>query len=108
MDAKQICLLINDEIPNEKLFSAEKREVHPDCNTSWRISPEPFWISQKQLNWFEELGPHLLSFYRACNLLYSQSVRGIQPLWIAEYLDIGKPETVIQNGRMNRFKSQVP
>lgn len=108
MDAKQICLLINDEIPKEKLFSAEKRNVHPDCNTSWRISPEPFWISQEDLSWFEELGPHLLNFYRACNLLYSQSARGIQPSWVAEYLDIGKPENVIQHGRMNRFKSQLP
>ena len=108
MDAKQICLLINDEIPKEKLFSAEKRDVHPNCNTSWRISPEPFWISQNELNWFEELGPHLLQFYRACNLLYSQSVRGIQPSWIVEYLDFGKPETVIQQGRMNRFKSHIP
>ncbi len=108
MDAKELCLLINDEIPKEKLFSAEKREVHPDCNTSWRISPEPFWLTESELNWFEELGPHLLAFYRACNLLYSQSVRGIQPTWVAEYLDIGKPESVIQQGRMNRFKTQLP
>ena len=108
MDAKQICLLINDEIPKEKLFASEKREIHPNCNTSWRISPEPFLISQEELQWFEELGPHLLNFYRACNLLYSQSARGIQPKWVAEYLDIGKPENVVQFGRMNRFKSQVP
>ena len=108
MDAKQICLMINEEIPKEKLFSSEKREIHPNCNTSWRISPEPFWISQAELNWFEELGPHLLNFYRACNLLYSQSARGIQPEWVAEYLDNGKPENVIQYGRMNRFKSQIP
>lgn len=108
MDAKQFCMFINDEIPKEKLFSAEKREIHPNCNTSWRISPEPFWISHDELNWFEELGNHLLQFYRACNLLYSQSVRGIQPVWVAEYLEIGKPENVIQQGRMNRFKSQLP
>ncbi len=108
MDAKQICLLINEEIPQQKLFSSVKRDVHPDCNTSWRISPEPFWISQHEFNWFEELGSHLLQFYRTCNLLYSQSVRGIQPAWIAEYLDMGKPQNVIQQGRMNRFKSQLP
>ncbi len=108
MDAKQLCLLINDEIPKEKLFTAEKRAVHHDCNTSWRISPEPFWLTESELNWLEELGPHLLTFYRACNLLYSQSVRGIQPDWVAEYLDIGKPESVIQQGRMNRFKTQLP
>ena len=108
MDATQKCLFINDEIPKAKLFDAEKREVHPDCNTSWRISPEPFWISEEERKWFEELGTHLLNFYRACNLLYSQSVRGVQPPWIAEYLEIGKPEAVIQYGRMNRFKSQLP
>ncbi|MDE0555114.1 MAG: hypothetical protein OXI24_12905 [Candidatus Poribacteria bacterium] len=108
MDAKQKCLFINDEIPKAKLFESEKREVHPDCNTSWRISPEPFWISETDLKWFEEFGSHLLNFYRACNLLYSQSVREIQPAWVAEYLEFGKPETVIQYGRMNRFKSQLP
>ncbi len=108
MDAKQKCLFINGEIPRAKLFSGEKRAVHPDCNATWRISPEPFWISQAELRWFEELGGHLLNFYRACNLLYSQSVRGIQPDWVAEYLDIGKPESLIQYGRMNRFKSQLP
>ncbi len=108
MDAKQKCLFINNEIPKAKLFESEKREVHRDCNTSWRISPEPFWITDTDLKWFEELGPHLLSFYRACNLLYSQSVRGIQPAWVAEYLELGKPEMVVQYGRMNRFKSQLP
>ena len=108
MDPKQKCLFINDEIPKAKLFESEKREVHPDCNTSWRISPEPFWVTEAELKWFEALGPHLLNFYRACNLLYSQSVRGIQPAWVAEYLEIGKPETVIQYGRMNRFKTQLP
>ena len=108
MDAKQKCLFINDEIPKAKLFESEKRDVHPDSNASWRISPEPFWVSEADLRWFEALGPHLLNFYRACNLLYSQSVRGIQPAWVAEYLETGKPETVIQYGRMNRFKTQLP
>ncbi len=108
MDARHKCLFINDEIPKAKLFEGQKRDVHPDCNTSWRISPEPFWIFQEDLRWFEALGTHLLNFYRACNLLYSQSARGIQPTWIADYLELGKPEKVIRYGRMNRFKSQLP
>lgn len=108
MDTKTKCLFINDEIPKARLFSGEKRDVHPDCNTSWRISPEPFWVSAEEVRWFEELGGHLLNFYRACNLLYSQSARGIQPTWVAEYLDIGKSQQVVQYGRMNRFKSQLP
>ena len=56
----------------------------------------------------ENLGTHLLKFYKVCNLLYSQSTRGIQPKWISDYLDKGKPETVIEFGRMRRFKSQLP
>ena len=108
MDAKQKSLFINDEIPKAKLFEGEKRDVHPDSNTSWRISPGTVLDFRGRLKWFEALGPHLLNFYRACNLLYSQSVRGIQPAWVAEYLEIGKPETVIQYGRMNRFKTQLP
>ena len=108
MNAKEKCLFINTQIPKGGLFTDEKKEVHPDSNTPWRISPEPFWISQEELEWFEELGTYLLRFYQACNLLYSQSVRGIQPDWVAAYLDQGKPDSVIDYGRMNRFKSQLP
>jgi hypothetical protein len=108
LNAKEKCLFINTQIPKGGLFTGEKKEVHPDSNTPWRISPEPFWISQEELEWFEELGTYLLRFYQACNLLYSQSVRGIQPDWVAAYLDQGKPDSVIDYGRMNRFKSQLP
>ena len=108
MDSKEKSLFINNATPKGGLFTGEKREIHPDCNTSWRISPEPFWILPEELDWLEELGKHLLAFYRACNTLYSQSWRGIQPAWVAEYLDMGKPEFIIDSGRMNRFKSQLP
>lgn len=102
------CLRLNERLPAGGLFTSEQREVHPDSNASWRISPEPFWLASKEYEWFEALGAHLIAFYRACNLLYSQSVRGIQPEWVAEYLDQGKEAEVIGYGRMNRFKSQLP
>ena len=108
MNAEEKCLFINSQIPKGGLFTGEQKAVHPESNVTWRISPEPFWILQEHLDWLEELGPHLLQFYKACNLLYSQSVRGIQPDWVAAYLDQGKPESVIELGRMNRFKSQLP
>ena len=108
MNAEEKCLFINSQIPKGGLFAGEKKTVHPDSNVTWRLSPEPFWILQEHLDWLEELGPHLLQFYKACNLLYSQSVRGIQPDWVAAYLDQGKPESVVELGRMNRFKSQLP
>ena len=56
----------------------------------------------------EELGNVLLAFYKALNALYTRSVRGTAPSFIAEYLDQGKPEHVVRLARQNRFKSDVP
>ena len=76
--------------------------------TSWRISPCPLLLSCDQVDRFIALGPHLLSFYRAVNRLYIDSVKAIQPAWIAHYLDQGKPESVVAYGRMNRFREALP
>ncbi len=105
---KRLCLQINAEIPNSGLYSSQQRHVHSESNAPWRISPTPFFVSDDDYSWLEVLGPHLLKFYQTCNLLYSQSVRGIQPDWVAEYLDRGKPTNLIEYGRMRRFKSQLP
>lgn len=76
--------------------------------TSWRISPCPFLISRQQLDFFTALGPHLLSFYRAMNRLYQESVKGSQPAWIAAYLDQGKPDALVTFSRMKRFRDDLP
>ncbi|MGQ0695886.1 MAG: hypothetical protein ACT4OL_09960 [Nitrospiraceae bacterium] len=54
------------------------------------------------------LGPQLLSFYRALNRLYIESVRGTQPAWVAGYLDQGKPEALVTYSRMKRFRDALP
>ena len=82
--------------------------MHERSNAPCRISPEPFSIPRSILEQVETLGGHLLKFYKACNRLYSQSVRGIQPAWVADYLDRGKPESLIAYGRMNRIKRHLP
>ena len=108
MDSKEKCLFINDTTPDGGLFTGQKKATPPKCNTSWRISPKPFWISQDMFLYLESLGNHLLAFYQACNLLYFQSVRGIQPPWVSDYLDKGKPKFVIDYGRTKGFKSHLP
>lgn len=108
MDARERCLLINDLTPRGGLYSEVHRPIHDRSNAPWRISPEPFWIPRQVFDHLEALGTHLLSFYRACNLLYSQSVRSIQPTWVSEYLDRGKPESIVAYGRMNRIKQHLP
>lgn len=77
-------------------------------NDQWRIATSPFFITQKELRFLKSLGPQLLSFYNTANRLYLDSVRGHAPAWVAAYLDQGKPASVIETGRMNRFKQDLP
>ncbi|MBI4388875.1 MAG: hypothetical protein HY580_01730, partial [Nitrospinae bacterium] len=79
----------------------------PGANT-WRISPEPFYLSGEEVRFFSELGYRLLKFYEALNRMYLDSAKGRAPGWIAEYLDIGKPSDLVDYARMNRFKGQLP
>ncbi len=83
-------------------------ETTPLSPPRWRISPDPFWISAEEMGFFKELGNHLLAFYQALNTLYQQSARGRLPLWIAQYLDQGKPPELVSYGRMKRFKAYLP
>ena len=78
------------------------------ATTTWRIAPTPFPLTKDQLHFFHQLGPQLLSFYRALNRLYADSVRGLQPAWIAGYLDQGIPEALLTYSRMKRFRDQLP
>ncbi len=75
---------------------------------TWRVSPTPFLLTSAELAAIESLGRHLLGFTRALNRLYYESVRGAQPRWAAEYLDQGKPAGLIEDARMNRFRTALP
>ncbi|MGO9528806.1 MAG: hypothetical protein ACLP0A_14670 [Verrucomicrobiia bacterium] len=89
---------VRDQLPAGGLFAG----------ATWRISPEAFPLSQDLVTRLEALGPHLLAFYRACNVMYRHSVEGKLPPWIASYLDAGKPKELIEFSRLGRFKSHVP
>ena len=74
----------------------------------WRIAPEPFKLAPATVERLRTLGPDLLAFYRVLSGLYTRSVRGTIPGFLAEYLDRGKPEAIVKLARQNRFKSDVP
>ncbi len=76
--------------------------------TTWRVSPTPFLLTSADLSTIAALGRHLLTFTRALNRLYYESVGGLQPAWVAEYLDQGKPADLIAYARMNRFRDVLP
>jgi hypothetical protein len=104
------CSRIRDKLVEAGLFTPGQTESpHPQPVTnSWRIAPAPFSLSHEQFTWFSSLGPPLLSFYRALNRLYGESVRGTQPAWIAGYLDQGKPEALVTYSRMKRLRDELP
>lgn len=106
------CSAIRDALVDAGLFTAAAgtsaaAETDTAVN-SWRIGTAPFLLSAEQAVFFRRLGPHLLSFYRALNRLYAESVRGLQPSWVAEALDRGKPEGLVTYSRMKRFRDVLP
>jgi hypothetical protein len=106
------CAIIRDQLSQAGLFPSLPGQVSASgvgtATTTWRIGTTPFLLKKEQLDFFYQLGPQLLSFQRALNRLYIDSVRGVQPTWIAGYLDQGKPEGLLAYSRMKRFRDQLP
>ena len=75
---------------------------------NWQVSPGPFSLSDKEISLIRDLGSCLYEFYRASNKLYYESVHGRQPPWVHEYLDQGKPWSLIEYSRMKRMKNLLP
>lgn len=107
-DPREICRQINESAPVDFLFEGDRSRLHPDSRLPWRISPEPFWLTPAQHDVIQRLGPAIHAFNRACNLLYHQSVKGLQPAFVHQYLDAGKTERAIELSRLNRVKSHLP
>jgi hypothetical protein len=80
----------------------------PGKEDLWRVACRSFILSKDEARFFEQLGQHLLWFYQAVNRLYSDSLKGMQPKWVHEYFDMGKPEDLLAFARMNRFKNHLP
>lgn len=106
------CTIIRDQLSQAGLFPSLSEQVSaPEAastTTTWRIATTPFLLTNSQLDFFHRLGPQLAAFYRALNRLYADSLRGLQPAWVAGYLDQGKPEGLLTYSRMKRFRDQLP
>ena len=98
MDATAKAQNVRDSLPEGGLFKGH----------NWRIAPEPFQLEPKFSRELEALGRMLLQFYKAADLLYRQSVNGKQPTWVCEWLDQGKPASLIELQRHPQFKTSLP
>ncbi len=89
---------IRDALPPGGLFADQH----------WRISPTPFALGAELAKEIESLGRVLLQFYRAVNLLYRKSVEGKQPEWVARWLDLGKPQWLVELQRHPALRNEIP
>ena len=103
---EDICLEIETSLVQSDLFS--KATQTEKAAPSWRVSPEPYYLSSEEILFFEDLGCHLLKFYTVLNSLYADSVKGKIPSWFAQYLDAGKPDDLVAYSRMKRIRGDLP
>jgi len=83
---------------------------------TWRLSPEAWPLTREQVAELEQIGTACLEFHQALETLYLRSVAGRnllrnKPLvapWVAEYLDRGKPASLVEHARDNRLRGQLP
>jgi hypothetical protein len=96
--AEAAARFVRDALPARGLFAGQ----------TWRIAPAPFRLEPKLAHHIESLGRVCLQFYRAVNLLYRRSVEGRAPPWVAEWLDRGKPDSLVALQRERAFRNDVP
>ena len=103
-------LRVHDYLTCAGLYAAQRADNNDENRPlpCWRIGAQPFAMSLQEHTEFNGLGVLLYSFIHACNTLYYRSISGLQPAWIAEYLDIGKPAELVAFSRMRRIRSCVP
>src|SRR5690606_25508082 len=75
---------------------------------AWRLSPEPFVLSAAEVRQLEALGPLLLRYQRACDLIYRRSRGGSLPAWVADYLDRGQPGALLETGLAKAAIGETP
>lgn len=85
-------------MPDQGLFAGKE----------WLASPEPFPLPAPLADAIDRLGHRLLVFQRACNSIYYRSRKGKLPSWIAEALDAGKPEGLLEAAVVPSLRDALP
>ncbi len=85
-------------------------------NKTWRLSPEPWWLTSEQVAELEAVGRACHAFYQGIEQLYRRSVEGKNLLrnrelvapWVHDYLDRGKPLRIVEHGRLKALRGHTP
>ena len=74
----------------------------------WRVSPQPLMLGKALVRRLEGLGHVLAKFQDASHALYRRSAAGRVAPWLAELLDAGKPEWLVQAQRSEALRQAAP
>lgn len=74
----------------------------------WVLSPESLALDASTKSLIQALGPALRAFQRACNDLYFLGLERAEYAWVSQLLDQGKPARVVQLGRHQRWRADLP
>lgn len=75
----------------------------------FRLARDPVDLPGLDQDIIALLGPAMLQFYRSMDRLYSRSLdSGSDVGFVREYLDRGKPESLLRYSRSKRFRTDVP
>ena len=96
----------------KKTFSG--RDLFKD--KTWLLSPQAFGLSASEMKEIQALGQACYDFYRALELLYVRSSEGKNLLrnrellapWVAEYLNRGKPDSLVDYGLGRGVRGALP
>ena len=89
---------LKDAFPAKGLFA----------DKSWHFSPEPLRLESKERRELERMGAVLASFQEAQDRIYRRSAKGKVAPWLAELLDTGKPEWMVDWQREGAQAEVVP
>ncbi len=103
-------------MPSQEVLRRKLLEPPLFAEKIWKLSPEPWPISEAQLKDLKVIGAACLSYHRALERLYVRSFsdkkilrnRDVHAKWVSEYLDRYKPAGLIEHGRHRAVKGQCP
>lgn len=74
----------------------------------WRMTPEPLKLPKAIVRGLRGLGHVLASFQDACHELYVRSAAGEIYPWVAQMLDAGKPQWLVEAQRSKALRRALP
>jgi hypothetical protein len=108
---------LNDSMPRLSWDEIGNLSSNPlFAGKSWKWSDRPWSLSDEVLQFLADLGNAGLAFFRALERLYIKSAEGqkilrnrnVRTPWVAEYLDVGKPDWLVRHSRSKNVLGVLP